>query len=62
MTIEKRRYTQRHKTEIIKEIAELINQKVDLKNPDKILGIDVIGKYAGISLLKPKEIFSTSKL
>jgi len=62
MTIEKRRYTQHHKIEIIKEIAELINQKVDLKNTDKILRIDIIGKYAGISLLEPKEIFSTSKL
>jgi len=62
MTIEKRRYTQHHKIEIIKEIAELIDQKVDLKNPDKILRIDIIGKYAGISLLERKEIFSTSKL
>ena len=61
MTTEKRRYTQHHKIEIIKEIAETINVKVDLENPDKILRIDIIGKYAGISLLKPKEIFSTSK-
>jgi len=62
MTVEKRRYTQHHKIEIIKEIAQIINQRVDLENPDKILRIDIIGKYAGISLLKPKEVFSTSKL
>ena len=62
MTIEKRRYTQHHKIDIIKEIAELINEKVDLENPDKILRIDIIGKYAGISVLEPKEIFSISKL
>jgi len=62
MTVEKRRYTQHHKIDIIKEIAELIDEKVDLENPDKILRIDIIGKYAGISLLKPEEIFSTSKL
>jgi len=62
MTIEKRRYTQRHKIDIIKEIAELINEKVDLENPDKILRIDIIGKYAGISVLEPREIFSMSKL
>jgi len=61
MTVEKRRYTQHHKIDIIKEIAEIINEKVDLKNPDKILRIDIIGKYAGISLLKSKEIFSVSK-
>ncbi len=61
LTIEKRRYIQQHKIEIIKKIAELIDEKVDLENPDKILRIDIIGKYAGISLLKPKEIFSISK-
>jgi len=62
MTVEKRRYTQHHKIDIIKEIDKLIGEKVDLKNPDKILHIDIIGKYAGISLLEPKEIFSTSQL
>ena len=62
MTIEKRRYTQHHKTDVIKELAKIIEEKVDLENPDKILRIDIIGKYAGISLLKPKEIFSTLRL
>jgi len=62
MTLEKRRYTRYHKDEIIRELAELINEKVDLKNPDKILRIDIIGKYAGISVLEPKDTFSTSKV
>jgi len=62
MTVEKRRYTRHHKIEIIKELAELIQEKVDLKNPDKILRIDIIGKYAAISVLSPNQIFSTTKL
>jgi len=61
MTVEKRRYTQFHKIEIIRELAELIDRKVDLENPDKIVRIDIIGKYAGLALLKPQDIFSTSK-
>jgi len=61
MTIEKRRYTQFHKDEIIRELAELVDKKVDLENPDKILRIDIIGKYAGMSLLKPRDIFSVAK-
>jgi tRNA acetyltransferase TAN1 len=61
MTVEKRRYTKYHKDEIVRELAELINEKVDLKNPDKILRIDIIGKYAGISVLEPKDMFSTSQ-
>jgi len=62
MTVEKRRYTHYHKIEIIKELAELIHEKVELKNPDKIVRIDIIGKYAAVSVLSPNEIFSTTKL
>jgi len=62
MTVEKRRYTLYHKIDIIKELAELIKEKVDLKNPDKIVRIDIIGKYAAITVLSPEEVFSTSRL
>lgn len=61
MTVEKRRYTQHHKIEIIRELADLIDEEVDLENPDKILRIEIIGKYAGISVLTPKEIFSVAE-
>lgn len=61
LTLEKRRYTLHHKIEIIRELAELIDRKVDLENPDKIIRIDIIGKYAGVSLLKPQEVFSVEK-
>lgn len=62
MTVEKRRYTSYHKIDIIKELAGLIDAKVDLKNPSKILRIDIIGKYAGISVIVPNEVFSTTRL
>jgi len=62
MTVEKRRYTRYHKMEIIKELAELIQEKVDLKKPDKIVRIDIIGKYTAVSVLSPNEIFSTTRL
>jgi len=61
MTVEKRRYTRHHKIEIIRELAELIDEKVDLKEPDKILRIDIIGKYAGVSVLTPQDVFSVAK-
>jgi len=61
MTVETRRYTALHKVDIIREIAELIDEKVDLENPDKILHIELIGNHAGISVLKPHEIFSANK-
>jgi len=61
MTVDKRRYTLHHKIDIIETLAELIDEKVDLTNPDKILRVDIIGNYAGISVLSPHEIFSTTK-
>lgn len=61
MTVEKRRYTKYHKIEIIRELAELIEEKVDLEKPDKILRIDIIGKYAGVSVLASQDIFSAAK-
>jgi tRNA(Ser,Leu) C12 N-acetylase TAN1 len=60
MTVEKRRFTKYHKDEIIRELAELIDEEVDLENPDKILRNDIISKFAGISVLEPKDIFSVT--
>ncbi len=61
ITLEKRRYTLHHKIDIIRELAELIDEKVDLEKPDKILRVDILGKYAGISVLSPHDVFSTTK-
>jgi len=61
MTVEKRRYTRHHKVEIIRELADLIDEKVNLSDPDKILRVDIIGRYAGISILRPKDVFSVTK-
>lgn len=61
VTVEKRRYTRHHKIEIIRELAEEIDEVVDLENPEKILRVDIIGRYAGISVLTPGDIFSVTK-
>ncbi len=61
MIVEKRRYSLHHKIEIIRELADLIDEKVDLENPEKILRVDIIGRCAGMSVLKPTDTFSISK-
>jgi tRNA acetyltransferase TAN1 len=61
MTVERRRYTRYHEIDLIRELADLIDEEVDLENPDKILHIEIIGKYAGLSILTPKDIFSAAK-
>jgi tRNA acetyltransferase TAN1 len=56
-----KRYTSLHRAEIIEAVAREVNRKVDLKHPDKVLLIEVLGSKAGVSLLKPSDILSVAK-
>ncbi len=47
---------------LIEEIAKEINRKVNLKDPDKVLQIEIIGKDVGIAVLKPGDIISIVKI
>jgi len=58
VTVEKR-HTDISSHEIIGVIADLINNKVSLENPSWIISVEVLGKSAGISVLKPDQIFSS---
>ncbi len=61
ITVEKR-HTSLSSSEIIEAAAKNINRRVDLKNPDWIVLIEVVGAYTGISVLKPDQILSLAKL
>lgn len=61
MKVEKRRYTALHSADIIKELAALIDEKVDLDNPDKIVRVELLGKNACITVVRPSDVFSTAK-
>ncbi len=61
MIVEKRRYTSHHKVEIIDAIAPIVDGKVDLEDSDRVLRIDIVGRYAGISILRKGEVFSLAK-
>ncbi|MCP4761668.1 MAG: hypothetical protein GY870_07790 [archaeon] len=54
----RKRSTNLHTKEIIDEIAEGIENKVNLKKPDWIIQIEIIGEDVGISILTPDDIFS----
>ena len=58
MQVEKRGWGQYHTAEIIERLAPAIDRKVRLKAPDKLVHIDILGKAAAISVLRPGEIFS----
>ena len=59
VTVEKR-FTNLHTRDFI-EAAATIDRKVDLKNPDKIILIEVVGKLTGMSLIKPCGILTVIK-
>jgi len=60
VTIEKR-FTELHSKEIIEAAAGGIKQKVDLKNPDWVLQIEILSGVTGVSLLKPADVLSVVK-
>ncbi|MCW4006326.1 MAG: THUMP domain-containing protein [Candidatus Bathyarchaeota archaeon] len=60
MTVEKR-FTEIHSQEIIQAIAPQIKNPVNLGNPNKVLLVEVLGGYTGISLIKPTQIISVQK-
>jgi len=63
MDIAKRCYEKYHTTELIIKLTDVVDRpKVDLKNPDKIIKVDIIGKDAGISLLNKDELLNIPAL
>ena len=60
VTVEKR-FTSIHSQELIEAVATDVKNKVDLDNPDKVLLIEVLGGYTGMSLVKPSALLSVQK-
>ena len=60
MDLAKRKETQEYPNDLIIKLTDVIDKpKVDLKNPDKIIKVEIIGDKAAVSLLIPEEIFNT---
>lgn len=60
ITIEKR-HTSLSSRDIITCVAEKINRRVDLENPDYIVLIEILGGVTGVSVIKPDQILSSMK-
>ncbi|MHA1301427.1 MAG: THUMP domain-containing protein [Candidatus Helarchaeota archaeon] len=57
-----KRMAELNREEIITTLAELIDRKVNLDNPDKILMVQILGDYTGLSIIKPEDIVSIPKI
>lgn len=60
VTVEKR-FTTTSSKDIIEAAAAVVKRKVNLSKPDKILLIEVLGGFTGVSVAKPNEIISVLK-
>ncbi len=60
VTVEKR-HTELPTKEIVEAVAEGIDRKVDLENPDKIVLVQVVGGLTGVSIIRPNDILSVAK-
>jgi tRNA acetyltransferase TAN1 len=60
VSLEKRRNRVSSK-EIIDAVASKVPRKVELRNPDKIVLIEVIGNIAGVSIISPTSILGIEK-
>lgn len=58
MKVEKRGWSAYHTAEIVRRLAESIDRRVNLKAPDKLVRIDILGSAVAASVLRPGEIFS----
>lgn len=56
-----KRHTKIDRMTLIKAVADVIDRKVDLGNPDKIVNIEIVGNWTGISILNPDDVFSIAK-
>lgn len=58
ITVEKRHSTL-ESIDVIKAIAGEIASRVDLENPEWIVLVEIVAGHAGVSVLRPEQIFSS---
>jgi tRNA acetyltransferase TAN1 len=57
----KKRSTNLRSEEIISQIAQIVENPVNLKKPDWIIRIEIIGNITGLSILKQSDILSLKR-
>ncbi len=60
VTVEKR-HSQIHARDIIENVATDIKRNVDLTSPDKIILVEVVGRYTGLSLISKNDLLQIQK-
>ncbi|MDA4136212.1 MAG: THUMP domain-containing protein [Thaumarchaeota archaeon] len=48
--------------QLIDAIADVVDRKVSLESPDKVLQVEILGEYSALCLVRPDEMISITKL
>ena len=59
IVLKRRKHEKLDRNMVIERIADQIDNKVDLENPDKQIRIEVLGNYCGISFLEKSHIIKS---
>lgn len=60
VTLEKRK-TDLRSREVIEAVAEVIDNPVDLENPDWVVLVEIIGNHTGVSIVRDEALFNVQK-
>lgn len=52
-----KRHSSLSSMDIISRVAAHVDRKVDLESPDWIILVEIVGKWAGVSVIRPGDIF-----
>ncbi|MFX1302723.1 MAG: THUMP domain-containing protein [Promethearchaeota archaeon] len=61
ITLKRRKHEKIERSNFIEEIAKIIDNKVNLENPDKIIRIEILGNISGVSILKKNEMIKVKR-
>ena len=62
LSLNKRLYEDAGTKELVRMLADQINAgPVDLQDPQKVLVVEIVGEYAGFSLLSPEEYLDVNE-
>jgi tRNA acetyltransferase TAN1 len=48
--------------QLIDVIADVVERKVDLESPDKVLQLEILGEYSALCIARPDELVSITRL
>jgi tRNA acetyltransferase TAN1 len=54
--LKRRKHEKMERNALIERIALGINNQVDLENPDKVIRIEILGNFSGVSFLQKKDV------